>query len=113
MAEGVKTRIKLPGSAARGAVVTVKTQITHIMENGHRRDGAGELIPRSIIHRFTCDFEGARVVDLKMGPSIATNPYFKFEVAIPDDSPQEPVFAFTWYDDDGSIYRDTKTIVVV
>lgn len=112
MATGVKTRIKLPASAARGAVVTIKTQITHIMENGHRRDGIGNLIPRAIIHRFTCDFDGENIVDLKMGPSISTNPYFKFDARLPDDSPSEGVFEFTWHDDDGSIYRDVRTILI-
>ncbi len=112
MAAGIKTRIKLPPLASRGSVVTIKTQITHIMENGHRRDGNGVLIPRAIIHRFTCDFEGENIVDLKMGPSISTNPFFEFDARLPNDSPSNSLFEFKWYDDDGSIYRDARTILI-
>ena len=113
MAEGVKTRVKVPRSIARGDVVSIKTQITHIMENGHRRDGLGNLIPRSIVNRFVCEFEGEVVIDIKMEPSIATNPYFKFEAMLPDDAPANAEFSFTWFDDDGSVYRDNAPILIV
>lgn len=113
MAEGVNTRLKVPRSAKRGAVVSIKTQITHIMENGHRRDGQGTLIPRSIINRFVCQFEGMDVLDIAMGTSIATNPYFQFDAKVPQDAPRQGSFTFTWYDDDGSIYRDAAQILIV
>ncbi|MFV0515544.1 MAG: thiosulfate oxidation carrier complex protein SoxZ [Jhaorihella sp.] len=108
MASGVKPRIKVPSSASAGETVTIKTLISHKMESGQRKDGDGNPIPRSIINRFTCDFNGQPVVDITMEPAISTNPYIQFEAKVPEAGE----FAFKWYDDDGSVYEDNKTIAV-
>ncbi len=55
MAKGVKPRVKVPRKASAGDVITIKSLISHKMESGQRKDGDGNLIPRSIINRFTCD----------------------------------------------------------
>jgi len=108
MAEGVRPRVKAPKSADAGEVVVIKTLISHKMESGQRKDSDGNVIPRSIINRFTCDFNGENVVDVKMEPAISTNPYFEFEATVPEAGD----FQFTWYDDDGSFYEDTKSVSV-
>lgn len=108
MATGVKSRVKLPKTAAAGEVITIKTLITHRMESGQRRDAAGVIIPRSIINRFTCDFEGAPVVDVQVHPGVSTNPFFEFRARVE----RSGVFNFTWYDDDGAVYTDSKAIAV-
>jgi sulfur-oxidizing protein SoxZ len=106
--KNVKPRVKVPKSAAVGEVVTLKTLISHPMESGQRKDGEGKLIPREIINRFTCDFNGANVIDIAIDPAVSTNPYFEFDVKV--DAAGE--FVFTWYDDDGSVYEDKKSIEV-
>ena len=108
MAQGVKPRVKVPSSASAGEVVTIKTLISHQMESGQRKDSDGNTIPRSIINRFTCDFNGENVIDVKMEPAISTNPYFEFEAEVPESGE----FKFTWYDDDGSVYEEAKSIDV-
>ncbi|MBJ6371421.1 thiosulfate oxidation carrier complex protein SoxZ [Sedimentitalea arenosa] len=108
MASGVKPRVKVPSSAAAGEAVTIKTLISHKMESGQRKDSDGNVIPRSIINRFTCDFNGQNVVDIKMEPAISTNPYFQFEATVPEAGD----FAFKWYDDDGSVYEDNKSVTI-
>ncbi|WP_292291781.1 thiosulfate oxidation carrier complex protein SoxZ [Marivita sp.] len=108
MASGVKPRVKVPGSASAGEGIVIKTLISHPMESGQRKDSDGNPIPRSIINRFTCDFNGQNVVDVKMEPAISTNPYFEFEATVPEAGE----FKFTWYDDDGSVYEDAKAITV-
>jgi sulfur-oxidizing protein SoxZ len=108
MASGVKPRVKVPKSAAAGDAVTIKTLISHKMESGQRKDSDGNLIPRSIINRFTCDFNGANVIDVTLEPAISTNPYFEFEAKV--DAAGE--FKFTWYDDDGSVYEEAKSIAI-
>ncbi|MDW4550670.1 thiosulfate oxidation carrier complex protein SoxZ [Defluviimonas sp. D31] len=108
MAKDVKPRVKVPSSAAAGDVVTIKTLISHPMESGQRKDKDGSLIPRSIINRFTCDFNGQNVIDVTLEPAISTNPYFEFDAKV--DATGE--FKFTWYDDDGSVYEETKAIEV-
>lgn len=108
MASGVKPRVKVPRSAAAGETVTLKTLISHPMESGQRKDSDGNKIPRSIINRFTCEFNGNTVVDVTLEPAISTNPYFQFDAVV--DAAGE--FKFTWYDDDGSVYEETKSIKI-
>lgn len=108
MASGVKPRVKVPKTAAAGDVITIKTLISHPMESGQRKDSDGNIIPRSIINRFTCDFNGQSVVDVTLEPAISTNPYFEFDALVPEAGE----FKFTWYDDDGSVYEDSKPIAI-
>jgi len=108
MAEGVKPRVKVPKTATVGDVITIKTLISHKMESGQRKDADGNPIPRSIINRFTCDFNGENVIDVTLEPAISTNPYLEFEAQVPAAGS----FAFTWYDDDGSVYETSKDIAV-
>ena len=108
MAQGVRPRVKVPRKAEAGEIITIKTLISHKMESGQRKDSDGNVIPRSIIHRFTCDFNAQNVVDFKMEPAISTNPYFEFEATVPESGE----FKFTWHDDDGSVYETAKKIEV-
>ena len=108
MASGVKPRVKVPKSAAAGDVITIKTLISHKMESGNRKDKDGNKIPRSIINRFTCDFNGENVIDVTLEPAISTNPFFEFKAKVPEAGE----FKFTWYDDDGSVYETAKSISV-
>ncbi len=108
MATGVKPRVKVPKTAAAGDSVTIKTLISHKMESGNRKDKEGNVIPRSIINRFTCEFNGTSVIDMAMEPSISTNPYIQFQAKV-DESGD---FKFTWYDDDGDVYEAAKSIAV-
>ena len=108
MADNVTPRVRVPRDAAAGESSVIKTLISHPMESGQRKDGDGNLIPRSIINRFTCEFNGQSVVDVTLEPAISTNPYFEFQSLVPESG----TFTFTWYDDDGSVYTDTKDIAV-
>ena len=108
MADGVKPRVKVPKKASAGEAVVIKTLISHPMESGQRKDSSGNVIPRSIINRFTCEFNGESVIDITMEPAISTNPYFEFEATVPEAGE----FKFTWYDDDGSVYEDSKKIEI-
>ena len=108
MAEGVKARVKVPKSAAAGEDIVIKTLISHPMESGQRKDSDGNKIPRSIINRFTCDFNGQNVIDVTLEPAISTNPYFEFVAKVPEAGE----FKFTWYEDDGSVYEESKAVEI-
>ena len=108
MASGVKPRVKVPKTAAAGDVITIKTLISHKMESGQRKDKEGNKIPRSIINRLTCDFNGENVIDVTLDPAISTNPFIEFEAKVPETGE----FKFTWYDDDGDVYETAKKISV-
>lgn len=108
MADNVTPRVRVPREASAGDVVSVRSLISHIMESGQRRDDDGNTIPRSIINRFVCDFNGVNVIDVTIEPSISSNPYFQFEAVVNETG----TFNFTWYDDDGSVYEETADIAV-
>ncbi len=108
MASGVKPRVKVPKTAAAGEAITIKTLISHKMESGQRKDKEGNLIPRSIINRFTCEFNGKSVMDVTLEPAISTNPYIEFDATVPEAGE----FKFTWYDDDGSVYDTAKKVAI-
>ena len=108
MASGVKPRVKVPKKAAAGDEITIKTLISHKMESGQRKDKEGNIIPRSIINRFTCEFNGKSVIDVTLEPAISTNPYIQFDATVPEAGE----FKFTWYDDDGSVYDTAKSVAI-
>src|SRR5262249_45802288 len=91
-------RIRLPSSIKKGEVVEVKTLVTHVMESGQRRDAAGKVIPRKILNKFTCAYNGKEVFSAELAPAISANPYISFFIAASESGTLD----FAWTDDDGS-----------
>lgn len=103
-----RSRVKVPETASAGAVIVIRALISHEMESGQRRDRDGSTIPRRIINRFTCTFNGQPVFACDLDPAISANPYFEFAARVPESG----TFRFTWIDDDGSVYEDEQPIEV-
>jgi sulfur-oxidizing protein SoxZ len=78
------------------------------METGQRKDKDGNVIPRKIINKFTCEFNGQVVFSCDIDPAISSNPYFEFSVRVPESG----AFKSTWVDDDGSVYATEQAIEV-
>ena len=106
--EGVKPRVRAPKTASAGEVVTLKTLISHPMESGQRKDSDGNTIPRQIINRFVCSYNGETVIDVDLSGAVSTNPYFEFDAVVNEAGS----FKFEWYDDDGSLYEDVKDVAI-
>ncbi|RMH46459.1 MAG: thiosulfate oxidation carrier complex protein SoxZ [Alphaproteobacteria bacterium] len=104
----IKPRVKVPKSASAGEVITIKTLINHQMESGQRKDSSGNVIPRKIINRFACTFNGQEVISVDIDPAVSANPYFEFQAKIPEAGE----FVFTWVDDDGTVYEERKEIAI-
>jgi len=104
----VKPRVKVPKSASAGEVITIKTLISHPMESGQRKDNDGNPIPRQIINKFTCEFNGQTVFSCDIDPAVSANPYLEFTAKVNEAG----TFKFTWLDDDGSVYTDEKEIAL-
>jgi sulfur-oxidizing protein SoxZ len=98
----------VPKTASKDEIITIKTLISHTMESGQRKDKDGNVIPRSIINKFTCEFNGQVVFATDIEPAVSANPYFQFNVKVPESG----TFKFTWLDDDGSVYETEKSITV-
>lgn len=103
-----KPRVKVPKSAAAGETIKIKTLVSHTMESGQRKDKDGNVIPRKIINKFACEFNGNPVFSADIEPAVATNPYFEFRAKVAESG----TFKFMWTDDDGSVIETEKNIEV-
>lgn len=101
-------RVRVPEKAARGEIVTIRTLLTHEMQSGLRKDKAGNTIPRRIINRFVCAFEGETVFEARLEPGIAANPYLEFDFR----AERSGTLSFAWHDDDGSVITAERAIEV-
>jgi sulfur-oxidizing protein SoxZ len=101
-------RIRLPREANRGEIVEIKTLLPHPMENGLRKDGNGALIPRKIISRFTCEFNGKPVFSCDLETAVSANPYLQFAAKVEESGS----FRFAWTDDDGTVTVAEERITV-
>lgn len=103
-----KPRVKVPKNAAAGDIITIKTLVNHKMESGQRKDKQGNVIPRKIINKFTCEFNGEVIFSCDIDPAVSANPYLEFSAKVMESG----VFKFTWVDDDGTVIETTKEITV-
>jgi sulfur-oxidizing protein SoxZ len=103
-----KPRLKLPKEAKKGEVIEIKTLMPHIMESGQRKDKDGKTIPRMIINKFTCTFNGKPVFTADLNGAIAANPYMQFSAKVEESG----TFKFTWTDDNGTVTTAEESITV-
>lgn len=101
-------RIRLPRTAKKGEVIVIRTLVSHVMESGQRKDANGRVIPRNIINRFACTFNGRPVFACEIEPAIAANPYIEFSARVEESG----AFHFTWTADDGKVISATERIAV-
>ena len=101
--------INVPERAKRGEVIEIKTLISHTMETGFRRTQLGALIPRDIIRRFACTYNGTEVFRAELHPAIAANPLLAFTTVATESG----TIAFKWLGDGGSSVVESAKITVV
>lgn len=103
-----KPRIRLPKEAKKGEIVQIKTLVSHVMETGLRKDASGNVVPRKIISKFACTFNGKPVFGCELEPAIAANPYLQFSARVEESG----TFRFSWTDDDGTTITADEAITV-
>ena len=99
-------RVRVPATASVGEVVSIRTLLNHPMHSGQMSDASGNPIPRHIVNRFVCTFNGERVLEMDLQPSFAANPYIEFSARVPASG----TFEFAWHDDNGDVYTTTAEI---
>jgi len=100
--------INLPAQAKRGEVIEIKTLIAHLMETGYRVGPTGTAVPRDIINRFVCTYNGAEVFSAELFPAIAANPFIAFFTVATESGE----LAFSWTDDHGETQTEIRQITV-
>ena len=79
------------------------------METGFRADSEGRTLPRDIIRRFHCSYDGETVFSAELFPAIAANPYLRFFVTAKDTGN----LTFEWIDDSGAQGSANAAVTVV
>ena len=100
--------INVPKTAKRGAVIEIKTLISHVMETGYRHSTTGEAIPRDIITSFSAKHNGEEIFATTFYPAIAANPFVTFHTV----ATASGTLAFTWEGDNGFAVTEEAKIVV-
>ena len=100
--------VNVPAKAKRGAVIEIKTLMSHVMEPGYRHTAAGEVVPRDIVTSFTCRFNGTEIFRADLFPAIAANPFLSFFTTASESGR----FEFEWIGDNGFVANASAVITV-
>jgi sulfur-oxidizing protein SoxZ len=100
--------VNVPKTAKRGDVIEIKVLISHPMETGYRPGADGRLVPRDIIRRFTCAYNGEEVFRADLFPAISANPFLAFTTIATESG----TLSFTWTGDNGFAQTEGASIVV-
>lgn len=69
------TRIR---AEAQGGKTTVRLLLNHAMENGRRKDEAGQLVPAWFIQQVQARWNGQLVLSACWGAAVSKNPFVQF-----------------------------------
>jgi sulfur-oxidizing protein SoxZ len=100
--------VNVPKTARRGEVIEVRAMVAHPMETGYRIGPNGTNIPRDIIRRFTCTYDGEEVFAADLFPAVSANPFIAFTIVATASGTIE----FTWTDDGGETQIASAEITV-
>ena len=100
--------INVPPQAKRGDIIEIKTLISHVMETGFRRTQTGAALPRNIIRRFVCTYNGTEVFRADLHPAISANPFIVFSTVATESG----TLTFNWTGDNGFAVTESARITV-
>jgi len=103
-----RTLIHIPPTAKRGEIIEIRATIGHPMETGFRPGDDGKILPRNIIQRFSCRYNGELIFSAEMFSSMSANPYIAFYTTAQNTG----TLALTWEGDDGFAQTENVTLTV-
>jgi len=102
MADPMRIRAQASGSNA-----VVRVLMSHEMETGQRKDGAGKVVPAWHITNVTASHNGKQVMSAEWGPAVAKNPFLQFTLK---GAKAGDKVAVTWKDNKGETRTDEATV---
>ena len=100
--------VTMPATAKRGEVIEIRTLIAHPMETGYRPGEDGRLLPRDLIRRFACHYDGETVFSAELFAAVAANPLIAFTTV----ATASGTLRFTWEGDNGFAQTETVALTV-
>ena len=100
--------INVPKTAKRGAVIEIKTLISHVMETGYRHSTTARRSRATSSRRSPANTTARRFSRRTLYPAIAANPFVTFHTVATESG----TLAFTWEGDNGfSVTEEAKIVV--
>lgn len=103
-----RTLLNVPKTARAGEVIEIRTLIAHPMETGYRPGENGQVLPRDIIRRFSCRYNGELIFSAELYPAISANPYLAFNTV----ATASGTISMTWEGDNGFSQTENVAIAV-
>ncbi|MBC7610482.1 MAG: thiosulfate oxidation carrier complex protein SoxZ [Polaromonas sp.] len=103
-----RTLINAPATAKRGEVIEIRATIGHPMETGFRPGDDGKILPRNLIKRFSCRYNGELVFSAELFSAVAANPYLAFHTVALESG----TLALTWEGDNAFTQTESLTLTV-
>ncbi len=91
----------------KDGITEVRMLMQHEMENGRRKDEAGNIVPAWYITEIKAQYDGRIVLEGQFGVSVSKNPYlvFRFRGGAPGGK-----IAISWQDNRGEARTDEAEI---
>jgi sulfur-oxidizing protein SoxZ len=100
--------LNAPTSARSGEIIAIRTLIQHPMETGYRKGTDGQPLPRDLVHRVECRFDGEMVFAADLQPAISANPYVAFSMRVT----RSGTISVTWLGDNGFNHEQSVALSV-
>jgi sulfur-oxidizing protein SoxZ len=101
-------RIQVPAAAKRGEVIEIRIAIQHPMETGFRLSDNGRAIPKNVVNKLVCRYNGVEIFRAEMGSGVAANPLLDF-FTVAETSGE---LVFEWVDDEGKTGSERVRLTV-
>ena len=100
--------VTVPLTARRGQAIEVRALISHPMETGFRPGEDGKTLPRNIIQRFSCRYNGEAVFSAELFSAISANPYIAFHTVATESG----TLVLSWEGDNGFAQTESISLTV-
>jgi sulfur-oxidizing protein SoxZ len=100
--------ISVPPAPRRGDIIEIRTLIAHPMETGFRAGSDGQRVPRDLIRRLSCRYDGELIFSAEFFAAVAANPYCAFHTIATNSG----TLSFSWEGDNGFMQTETVAISV-
>lgn len=95
-------------ATAKDGVADIRVLMNHPMENGQRKDNAGNLVPLHFIQNLSVKLNGRSVIEGELSQAVSRNPVFSFRVR---GTKAGDKIEISWLDNKGESSR-TETAIV-
>ena len=104
----VRALLTVPATARKGEVIDIRAAVQHPMETGYRVDSEGQKLPRDLVRRVECRFDGELVFAADLHPAVSANPYLAFTML----ASASGTLVVSWQGDQGFAHSESASLAV-